>query len=46
MASDNSDESAGTKQAIFGRSGLKQVQIGWRISGASAHSLLAEKQEA
>jgi len=46
MASDNGDESAGAEQAVFGRSGLKQVQMGWRISGASAHSLLAEKQEA
>ena len=46
MASDNGDKSAGTEQAIFGRSGRKQVQMGRRISGASAGSLVAEKQEA
>jgi hypothetical protein len=46
MASDNDDKSAGTGQAIFGRSGRKQVQMGRRISGASAGSLVVEKQEA
>ena len=46
MASDNGDKSVGTEQAIFGRSGRKQVQMGRRISGASAGSLVAEKQEA
>jgi hypothetical protein len=45
-ASDNGNKSAGTEQAIFGRSGRKQVQMGRRISGASAGSLVAEKQEA
>ncbi|PVH67280.1 hypothetical protein DL98DRAFT_523416 [Cadophora sp. DSE1049] len=45
MASDNGDESAGTEQAAFGQSGWKQVQMGQRISGASADSLVAEKQE-
>jgi hypothetical protein len=46
MASDHSNESAATEQVVFGLSGWKQVQMGRRISGASAHSLLAEKQEA
>ncbi|KAF8847613.1 hypothetical protein BDZ45DRAFT_316156 [Acephala macrosclerotiorum] len=46
MASDNGNELAGTEQVVFGPSGWKQVQMGRRISGASAHSLLAEKQEA
>ena len=46
LASDNGDKSAGTEQAIFRRSGRKQVQMGRRISGASAGSLVAEKQEA
>ena len=46
MASDNDDKSAGTEQATFGRSGRKQIQMGRRISGASAGSLVAEKQEA
>jgi hypothetical protein len=46
MESDNSDKSAGTERATFGRSGRKQVQMGQRISGASAGSLVAEKQEA
>jgi hypothetical protein len=46
MANDNGDKSAGTEQAIFRRSGRKQVQMGRRISGASAGSLVAEKQEA
>lgn len=46
IASDNGDKSAGIEQAIFGRSGPKQVQMGRRISGASAGSLVAEKQEA
>jgi hypothetical protein len=46
MASDNGDESAGTEQAVFGPSGWKQVQMGSRISGASADSLVAEKQVA
>jgi hypothetical protein len=46
MANDNGDKSAGTEQAILGRSGRKQVQVGQRISGASAGSLVAEKQEA
>jgi hypothetical protein len=44
--SDKGDESAGSEQAMFGRSGRKQVQMGRRISGASAGSLVAEKQEA
>jgi hypothetical protein len=46
MASDSGDKSAGTEKATFGRSGRKQVQMGRRISGASAGSLVAEKQEA
>ena len=35
---DNVHESAGTEQAVFGRSGWKQVQM------ASADSLVVEKQ--
>jgi hypothetical protein len=46
MTSAKGDESAGTEQAMFGQSGRKQVQMGRRISGASAGSLVAEKQEA
>jgi hypothetical protein len=45
MESDCDSESAGTKQAVFGPSEWKQVQIGQRISGASASSLVAEKQK-
>jgi hypothetical protein len=45
-SSDNGDESAGTEQAVFGLSECKQVKMGLRISGASADSLVAEKQEA
>jgi hypothetical protein len=45
MASDNGDELGGTEQAVFGLSVRKQVQMGRRISGASADSLVAEKQE-
>ncbi|KAH6708795.1 hypothetical protein BKA61DRAFT_738707 [Leptodontidium sp. MPI-SDFR-AT-0119] len=45
MASDSGGESAGTEQAAFGQSGWKQVWMGQRISGASADSLVAEKQE-
>ena len=44
MASDNGDKSAGAEQATFGRSGRKQVQMGRRISGASAGSLVAEQE--
>lgn len=43
MASDNGDE-PGSKQPVFGRSGWKQVQMGRRISGASADSFVVEKQ--
>jgi hypothetical protein len=43
MASDNSNELG---QAVFRLSGRKQVQVGPRISGASADSLVAEKQVA
>jgi hypothetical protein len=45
-ASDNGNELAGTEQVVFGPNGWKQVQMGQRVSGASAHSLLVEKQEA
>jgi len=45
MARDHGEKSAGTERAVFGQSGRKQVQMGQRISGASAGSLAAEKQE-
>jgi hypothetical protein len=45
MAHDYGEKSAGTEQAVFGQSGRKQLQMGKRISGASAGSLAAEKQD-
>ena len=44
MARDHGEKSADTERTVFGRSGRKQVQMGRRISGASAGSLAAEKQ--
>lgn len=42
--SENSDESTGIENAAFARSRSKKLQMGWRISSASANSLEAEKQ--
>jgi hypothetical protein len=45
LARGNGEKSAGTENAVFRQSKRKHVQIGQRISGASAGSLMAEKQE-
>ena len=44
VASDNGHESTGTERVVFGPGAWKQVQIGRRVSIASAHSLVVEKQ--
>jgi hypothetical protein len=46
MASDNRDETAGTEKAVFWPGRCKQAQLGRRISGASADSLVPEKEGA